>query len=167
MNKKRFLSWQAALLLLSLVGIGIAIYLTSVHYEAAPLLCSTQGVIDCARVLSSPYSVIPSTTLPISLLGLVWCVVSAGAALAGLTVLAGRRWLYIAQCAWSLSAMLVVLYLVYVEIVRLHTICAWCSALHGIILAQFLITLLFMQQSVDESELDVEREQSAVTARKQ
>ncbi|MBV9019891.1 MAG: vitamin K epoxide reductase family protein [Ktedonobacteraceae bacterium] len=166
MDKKRFLSWQAVLLLLSLVGIGIAIYLTSVHYQAAPLVCSAQGVIDCARVLSSPYSVIPGTSLPISLPGLVWCVVSAGAALAGLTVLAGRRWLYIAQCAWSLSAMLVVLYLVYVEIVRLHTICAWCSALHGIILAQFLITLLLVQQAVNEQEPDVEQEQSVVTARK-
>ncbi len=50
---------QALLFLLSLVGAGIAIYLTTVHYENVPLICSASGLVDCARVLSSSYSVIP------------------------------------------------------------------------------------------------------------
>src|SRR5260370_35040054 len=74
---------QALLFLLSLVGAGIAIYLTTVHYEHTPLICSASGVIDCARVLSSSYSVIPGTTVPITIPGLAWCVVSGALALLG------------------------------------------------------------------------------------
>src|SRR5579863_6258106 len=81
-------SWEQLLLLvLSLVGVGIAVYLTTVHYENAPLLCSTHGLIDCSRVLSSPYSVIPGTSVPITVPGLAWCMVSAAFAIAGLRLL--------------------------------------------------------------------------------
>src|SRR5260370_26657851 len=81
-------SWGPLLLLvLSLIGAGISIYLMSVHYEKVPLLCSTSGLIDCSRVLSSTYSVVPGTTVPISVPGLLLCVVSASLAIAGLRLL--------------------------------------------------------------------------------
>ncbi len=138
---------QFLLLVLSLLGVGISIYLTSVHYENVPLVCSASGLIDCARVLSSSYSVVPGTTLPITIPGLVWCIISASLAIAGLfsTTGSGKRRIKIAQFFWALSGLLVVLYLVYVEIVRLHTICAWCTALHVLILFLFLITLVQLQ----------------------
>src|SRR6266567_4204408 len=86
--RKMQLSWAPWLLLvLSLIGAGISIYLTSVHYENVPLLCSTSGLIDCSRVLSSTYSVVPGTTVPISVPGLLWCIVSASLAIAGLHVI--------------------------------------------------------------------------------
>ena len=44
---------QVLLLVLSLLGVGIATYLTLVRYTNAPLVCSTSGLVDCARVLSS------------------------------------------------------------------------------------------------------------------
>src|SRR5579859_3794525 len=146
---------QVLLLLLSLVVAGIAIYLTSVHYENTPLICSTGGVIDCARVLSSSYSVIPGTTVPITIPGLGWCIVSAALALVGWRLASQPRWLGAAQLLWSLVGMLTVLYLVYVEIVRLHTICAWCTALHVLILFMFLITLVRLQQ-LEEVEAEPE-----------
>jgi uncharacterized membrane protein len=46
--------------------------------------------------------------------------------------------------------MLTVLYLVYVEIVLLHTFCAWCTALHVVILLMFLITIVQLQRSTEE-----------------
>src|SRR5438270_13855281 len=94
--------WQVLLLLLSLVGIGIAIYLTAVHYENVPLICSSSGLVDCARVLSSSYSVVPGTTIPIAVPGLVWCVITAALAIAGLRLQPTPRWLRIAQFALSL-----------------------------------------------------------------
>src|SRR5437667_4229835 len=112
---------QLFLLLLSLVGAGIAIYLTGVHYERTPLICSGSGVIDCARVLSSPYSVIPGTTVPITIPGLGWCIVSAALVITSWRLVSRRRWLSTAQFLWCLAGMLAVLYLVYVEIVLLHT----------------------------------------------
>ena len=145
---------QLLLLILSLVGAGIAVYLTAVHYENAPLLCSTRGLIDCSRVLASPYSVVPGTTVPITVPGLAWCAVSAVLAIVGLRLLRPqvRHRIQQAQFAWSLLGMLTVLYLVYVELVLLHTICAWCTGLHVVILIMFLTTIVLVQRSDDEPE---------------
>ena len=154
MRKIQHLVGQLLLLTLSLVGVGIALYLTAVHYENAPLLCSTRGLIDCSRVLSSPYSVVPGTTIPISVPGMAWSVVSAALAIVGLRLLQPqvRRRIQLAEFVWSLLGMLTVLYLVYVELVLLHTICAWCTALHIIILVMFLSTIVQLQQTEDEPE---------------
>ena len=146
---------QLLLLILSLVGAGIAVYLTAVHYENAPLLCSTRGLIDCSRVLASPYSVVPGTTVPITVPGLAWCAVSALLAIVGLRLLRPqvRHRIQQAQFAWLLLGMLTVLYLVYVELVLLHTICAWCTGLHVVILIMFLTTIVLVQRSEDEPEV--------------
>lgn len=153
---------QVLLLALSLLGVAISIYLTTVHYENVPLVCSESGLVNCTRVLSSPYSVVPGTTLPVTIPGFGWCVVSASLAIAGLFATMGlwQRRIRIAQFAWASAGLLVVLYLVYVEIVRLHTICAWCTALHVLILLLFLVTLVQLQSlpsvSAISSETDIE-----------
>ncbi len=152
-------SWGPLLLLvLSLIGAGVSIYLMSVHYEKVPLLCSTSGLIDCSRVLSSTYSVVPGTTVPISVPGLLWCLVSAALAIAGLRVLRPQvqRRIQVTQFAWSLLGILTAIYLIYVEIVILHTICAWCTGLHAIILVMFLTTIVQLQTSEDAAEADIE-----------
>ena len=154
---------QILILLLSLLGAGIAIYLTAVHYEHTPLICSTNGLIDCARVLSSSYSLIPGTTVPITIPGLGWCVVSGALAFIGLRSASSQRWLRITQLLWSFVGVVTALFLVYVEIVRLHTICAWCTALHVVILCMFLITLAQLQQSELEAEPETPDEKPMVT----
>lgn len=132
---------QIFLLVCSLAGAVIAIYLTIVHYnEAVPLFCSSSGVVNCGLVLSSPYAVVFGTSLPITVPGLAWCAIMAALAIVGLR--AQPAWLRPAQFAWALVGLLTALYLVYVEIVRLHTICAWCSALHVLILLMFLVTFV-------------------------
>jgi uncharacterized membrane protein len=150
---------QIFLLLLSLLGAGIAVYLTAVHYnEGIPLVCSGGGVVNCGLVLSSPYSVVPGTSLPISIPGLAWCAIMAALAIVGLRT--QPRWLRPAQFVWALVGMLSVLYLVYAEIVRLHAICAWCSALHVLILLMFLVTLVRLTSPAPESEeIDLEKAQ--------
>ncbi|HEU5228502.1 MAG TPA: vitamin K epoxide reductase family protein [Ktedonobacteraceae bacterium] len=149
---------QIALLILSLLGSGVAVYLTAVHYQSVPLICSPSGFIDCARVLSSSYSVVPGTTIPISIPGLFWCVVSAALALVGWRLGSQRRSLRLAEFAWTLLGMLTAFYLIYVEIVQLHTICAWCTVLHAIILVMFLITIWHLQEPVFEEEFEEEFE---------
>ena len=158
---------QVLLLALSLVGAGIAIYLTSVHYENVPLVCSESGIINCAQVLASSYAVVPGTTLPITVPGLAWCAVGIALAIAGLYAGTGlwQRRIRVTQFAWALSGLLAVLYLVYAEIVRLHTICAWCTAFHVIILLMFLITLVQLQSplSTHEAELETEEGEEVVS----
>jgi uncharacterized membrane protein len=158
---------QVLLLALSLVGAGIAIYLTSVHYENVPLVCSESGIINCAQVLASSYAVVPGTSLPITVPGLAWCAVGIALAIAGLYAGTGlwQRRVRVTQFAWALSGLLAVLYLVYAEIVRLHTICAWCTAFHVIILLMFLITLVQLQSplSTHEAELETEEGEEVVS----
>jgi uncharacterized membrane protein len=158
---------QIFLLLCSLAGAAIAIYLTAVHYnEGVPLVCSGSGVVNCALVLSSPYSVVPGTSIPISIPGLAWCAIMAALAMVGLRMRTQPRWLRPAQFAWALVGMLSVLYLVYAEIVRLHAICAWCSALHVLILLMFLVTLVRLTSPApDELETEDMRDEEAESVR--
>jgi uncharacterized membrane protein len=136
------------LLLCALAGVGIAVYLTSVHYELAPLACSESGFVNCARVLSSTYSVIPGTTIPISIPGMAWSLVIA--ALVVMELRRPARGLRLAQFGWSLVGMLTVLFLVYVEIVLLHNLCAWCTAMHVLIFLIFLVALARLTPSQPE-----------------
>jgi uncharacterized membrane protein len=147
---------QWCLLGLALVGVSIAIYLTTVHYAQVPLLCSAQGVVNCERVTSSSYSVVPGTTLPITLPGLAWFLVSAGLAVASLC--ASHRWLRLMQLLWMVLGILTVLYLVYVELVLLHTICLWCTVVHVIIFASLLLAVVEYVLSGQEEEPETEEE---------
>ncbi len=150
---------QWCLLVLALAGASIAIYLTTVHYEHVPLLCSAQGVFNCELVTSSSYSVVPGTTLPITLPGLAWFGVSAGLALGGIR--SRQRWIKIAALAWTMLGTLTVLYLVYVELVILHTICLWCTAVHVLIFASLLVAIVDCALAGQEQEQEA-REESAV-----
>ncbi len=149
---------QLFLLSCSLAGMGIAIYLTGVHYENVPLVCSDSGLVNCTKVLSSPYSVIPGTSIPITVPGLAWSLISAVLAIYALYQGTERRWIPMAQFIWALIGMLTVLYLVYVEIVRLHTICAWCTGMHVLILLMFLVTIVQLQMQRSDAALELETE---------
>ncbi|MGB8346174.1 MAG: vitamin K epoxide reductase family protein [Ktedonobacteraceae bacterium] len=155
---------QWLLLALSIIGAGIAIYLTTVHYEHVPLLCSSQGIINCERVTSSAYSVVPGTTIPITLPGLAWFVVMAALAITSLR--SALRWIKMAALVWTILGMLTVLYLVYAEIVQLHTICLWCTGVHIIIFASFIIALIEVYRSGQDEEVEEEEEQSPLPARR-
>lgn len=157
---------QIFVLLCALVAAGIAIYLTSVHYQLAPLACSESGFVNCARVLDSMYAVVPGTAVPISIPGLAWALV-----MAALVIIELRRpsqhppyqanRLLLAQFAWSLIGMLAVLYLVYVEIVLLHNLCAWCTAMHVLIFLIFLVTLARLLPSQPEVSTSESSEQAS------
>ena len=167
MNTIRFTVTHIVLLLLALAGVGIAVYLTTVHYEHVPLLCSSSGIVDCQRVTSSAYSVIPGTTIPITVPGIGWAAVSALLAILELRSPhspAFYRRLIVAHMVWSLLALLFVLYLVYAEIVLLRTICAWCTGLHIIILLTFLITLLQVLSPEPEEDEPEEQEKQDISS---
>lgn len=149
---------QLILFGLSLLGIAISIYLTTVHYQNVPLVCSTQGFVDCERVLSSPFSVVPGTSIPITVPGLLWFTVSGSLAFVGWRFWPDQRNIRMAELLWMVVGMLTVLYLVYVEIVRLHTLCAWCTGIHTIILVMLLLALVQWQQS-EKMELSEEQDE--------
>lgn len=143
----------AALVVLALAGMAIAIYLTTVHYMHAPLLCSAGGIVNCAQVTTSVYSVVPGTQVPITVPGLLWFLVSGGLALAAWVRQArgdaAPVRLCLAHLAWGAVGLITILYLVYVEIVRLHAICEWCTAVHVLTLLTFLVALYRVQRLPD------------------
>lgn len=143
---------QIILLVLSLLGVGISLYLTAVHYQGIPLACSSSGLFNCEQVLSSSYSVVPGTAIPISVPGLCWFIVSAILAFIAWRVRPESRSSHLAEVVWTVLGMLTIFYLVYVEIVRLHHICIWCTSLHIIIFIMFLLTLLVLQRQTPEDE---------------
>ena len=131
---------QWLLLVFAIVGAGVAIYITTVHYAQVPLFCSAQGVVNCERVTSSSYSVVPGTALPITIPGLAWFAISAGLAIGGIR--SSQRWIRGAELAWTILGMLTVFYLLYVELVILHTICLWCTAVHVLIFGSLLVAIV-------------------------
>lgn len=124
-----------------LLGLAVSVYLTQVHSASAALLCSTDGVVNCERVLSSAYGVIGGTGVPTAAAGIAWFAVSLGLAL--------QRWrrpgsalLFRLHLLWSGVGLAVVLGLVFVEIVLLGALCAWCTVAHAMVLATVLALVI-------------------------
>lgn len=142
----------AALLGMAVLGFAISVYLTTVHYAGVALVCSTGGIVNCARVTSSPYSVIPGTQIPITIPGMLWFAVSGALAGVGLVALErGQREperLRLAHVVWGGLGLAFVFYLVYAEIVKLHQICEWCTAVHLLTLFTFFVALYRLQQQM-------------------
>jgi uncharacterized membrane protein len=131
----------AGVVLAGALGIGISAYLTAVHDSAAPLACSASGAVDCARVVGSAYGVVAGSGLPTSAAGIAWFAASAVFALLRLRRpdSAGAARL---QLAWSLTGLAVVVYLVYLEVLRLGALCAWCTAAHALVVVSFVLGAL-------------------------
>ncbi|HVD02167.1 MAG TPA: vitamin K epoxide reductase family protein [Candidatus Dormibacteraeota bacterium] len=124
----------------AVAGAAISIYLTISHYQQLPLACATSSLLDCNAVTTSGYSLLPGTGIPVSLLGVVWFAVSGS-----LGVLALRRPHRLAWgsllAAWGVVGAAFVLYLVYAELVVIHRICEWCTAVHLLVVATLLAAL--------------------------
>jgi uncharacterized membrane protein len=122
----------------AVAGMAISGYLTYSHYQDLPLACANAGLVDCGAVTTSSYSSLLG--IPVALLGIGWFAVSGGLALTGLRRPAwgpGRPLLV----AWGIFGLAFVLYLVYAELVVIHRICEWCTALHVLVAASLLAAL--------------------------
>ncbi|HUY10515.1 MAG TPA: vitamin K epoxide reductase family protein [Candidatus Dormibacteraeota bacterium] len=129
-----------ALAVLALIGIGLAGYLTAVHYAPTLLVCSNKGLINCEAVLTSSYSVVPGTSIPITVPGLAFFLISLALAVSQLRRPVNYQ-LRQAHALWGGLGLLTALYLVFVEVMEVHNICLWCSCVHLTLLLTFLITL--------------------------
>lgn len=105
-----------AMLILTLVGIGIASYLTYVHYKGLSPICAlNQG---CEKVQSSRYAKVAG--VPVPLIGLIGYV----AILASLLVRGELARL--ATAVMTIGGFAFSVYLTSLELFRIHAICQWC-----------------------------------------
>lgn len=146
----------AALIVMAIAGIGVSAYLTIVHYAKTPLVCPgyvSGGFVNCERVTSSAYSVVPGTQLPITVPGFVWFAVSGGLALVAFMRLTRNQpepdRLRLAHALWGAVGLLFVLYLVYAEVAVLHNLCAWCTIVHILTFLTFLVALARLTMPAD------------------
>jgi uncharacterized membrane protein len=109
---------RLAAVLLALVGLGIASYLTYVHYEDIHPVCGLGG--DCVKVQTSEWSKLAG--IPVAVLGLV-----AYATILVSLFVPGEEAL-IAGALTALVGFGFSAYLTYRELFTIDAICPWCVA---------------------------------------
>lgn len=121
---------------LTVAGLAVSIYLTAVHYDASvPLACGHAGIVDCAQVVTSPESV--WFGLPVAAWGLLWFAV-----MLILVLLRPGPGNWRATTAWTIAGGVVVVYLVYLELLVIGSICLWCTAVHVLVLTLLALQVL-------------------------
>jgi uncharacterized membrane protein len=111
-----WLTWLSRAL--SLTGLGLATYLTTVYLADIPPLCGANG--GCVTVQHSPYAHIAGIPLPV--IGLV------GYALLFITACVPGQRARTAGMVFTVIAICASIGLTYLEFNVIHAICYWCVA---------------------------------------
>jgi uncharacterized membrane protein len=134
-------------LVLSLLGLADSIYLTIAHYETNLLsaTCSTHGAIDCQAVTTSPQSMI--LHIPVAIYGLAFYLAFTAINLPRMWRSTDVRiaWL---RLAMSVSGIGFVLYLLYAELFLIKAICEYCTGVHIITFALFVLIVTTLPSMV-------------------
>lgn len=117
---------------LCLAGLGIATYMTIVHYTGEMPLCSANAVVDCESVTTSPESQVFG--VPVALLGLLYFVFMTVVCLPPMWR-QGNRLMRLARLGGIATGILFVVYLISSELLLIGKICLWCTGVHLIVLA--------------------------------
>jgi uncharacterized membrane protein len=133
-------SWFPALgLAFAVAGVGASSYLTAAHYTTTSILaCSGSGAINCAKVTTSPQSMLLG--IPIAVLGLAWflCMVVLNLPAAWRS---RSPAVTVARLAFAIGGMGFALYLIGAELLSIKAICLWCTTVHVLTFALFVLTL--------------------------
>ena len=108
---------RVILIVLTVAGVGVASYLTYVHYSGIKVLCTGHG--SCAKVQTSQYSKLAG--VPVALIGLI----GYAGILASLLLPESEASRFATVCltviGFGFSA-----YLTGRELFSIHAICEWC-----------------------------------------
>lgn len=131
---------------LAVGGIGIAAYLSYVHYAHQSIACA--GLGSCETVNSSKYAELMG--VPVALLGGLLYLALLAVAL---------RWLLagpylVAPAAWGLAlgGVLFSAYLTYLELWVIDAICIWCVASALVLTAMLVVTSTALPAALALSE---------------
>jgi uncharacterized membrane protein len=108
---------RRGMLVLTVIGVGVAIYLTYVHYSGTKPAC-TAGQ-SCLKVQTSQWSKLAG--VPVALIGLIGYISILGSLLAP-----EREESRLATLGLTLIGFLFSGYLTYRELFSIHAICEWC-----------------------------------------
>jgi uncharacterized membrane protein len=110
---------RITMIVLATVGLGVASYLTYVHYSGTPPVCTAGG--SCLKVQTSVYSKLAG--VPVALMGLIGYVAILASLLARETETSRFATLALTVAGFGFSA-----YLTYRELFSIHAVCEWCAS---------------------------------------
>ena len=129
--------FQLTTWILSLGGLGVSIYLTIAHFNTSvTLACPATSTINCEKVTTSPESY--AFGIPVAVLGLAFYVflTVVNSPWAWRITWPPLRW---ARVGAMVVGILFVLYLIYAELFSIGAICLWCTSVHVITFALFVL----------------------------
>jgi len=131
--------WRAPVTLtLCLMGLLVSSYTMWIHVHHAVPACVDAGPVDCQAVLTSPQSVVVGVPLPA--FGLLFFV-GMGVLCLPAAWRTSQAWVHLLRLAGVLAGVGSVIYLVAAELFTIRKICLWCSGVHLITLALFIIVV--------------------------
>lgn len=141
--------WVApATFAITIAGTAVATYLTIAHFTSPKVLaCSSTGVVNCERVTTSAQSEVFG--ISVALLGLAWFLAMCGL----FSPWAWRSaipWIRIARLVAVSAGMAFVLWLVYAELFVIRAICLWCTVVHVLAFALFVIVVSYGMEPADD-----------------
>ena len=125
------------ILVLSIIGLITSIYLIENHYAGSEKgsFCDINAQVSCSLVNTSIYSELFNVS--VAVFGALWFVV-----LIFLTIKSFKEKEFIsALLGWSASGLLFIIYMIIAEII-LKAICPFCTLVHIIVLAIFILSIL-------------------------
>jgi uncharacterized membrane protein len=129
--------FQLTTWILSLGGLGVSIYLTIAHFNTSvTLACPATSTVNCEKVTTSPESY--AFGIPVAVLGLAFYVFLAvvNSPWAWRITWPPLRWVRVGS---MVVGMVFVLYLIYAEMFSIGAICLWCTSVHVITFALFVL----------------------------
>ena len=131
---------RRGMLVLTVIGLGVAIYLTYVHYSGTKPAC-TAGA-SCIKVQTSQWSKLAG--VPVALIGLIGYI-----SILGSLVVRDREESRLATLGLTLIGFLFSAYLTYRELFSIHAICEWCAS-SAVILTILLVCAVIRYVITDD-----------------
>jgi uncharacterized membrane protein len=110
---------RLVMIAIATVGLGVASYLTYVHYSGIQPLCTAGG--SCLEVQTSVYSKLAG--VPVALMGLIGYIVILGSLLVPESEESRFATAAFTVLGFGFSA-----YLTYRELFSIHAVCEWCAS---------------------------------------
>ena len=123
-------------LFLSAIGMLVSLYLTITHYTNTQVACPNTGVINCEKVLSSPYAMMLG--LPLGAWGMAFFVIET-------VILLWRN--RDAAVIYNGIGLAFVFYLFWVEYV-VGSICLYCTTIHALVISLFALSIYMHHKGV-------------------
>lgn len=132
---------QITSLVLAIGGLGVSVYMTIEHFTGnATLACSTNSVVNCEAVTTSPESMVFGV-FPVAVLGLAFYAFMV-AVTTPWAWRSQRREIALARLGSIIVGVGFILYLIYVELFQVGFICLECTSVHVITFLLFVVIAL-------------------------